>query len=540
VTRINKSIPELKLTPPSRPPSPGPASPLQIQPSAEGDTWAPVKPPPTRPDDSAARALAGKLENEANDGRYKNRYVAAKKKKEQSGEHPLQWAILPEGGTHRTTLFAPEYDAEASKLSKKLFRTLIDPVSGLKREVALVPVHWEEAKSIQEKYPEVQFLTDGVVVSGASPRSLFVGEKPEHRPTVADVEQFSIKMHLSLETYRRMGGLGGNRDINFNDAKIATIIDHVFNSNLPNLSPYTEFQSEGRAIAAQLGEGENKLELGAIFRALSSQPVVPGFALYSLTRERLPHIPADFAPGDDKRMLARDAINYAMSKNPGLTKEDAFVKLFARPTLDVLFSMMSEGFSMELHAQNFQLRFSPHTGLTEKVVVRDLHGMNYSAAERARLGKRDLFSVENLKEAFPDVTQADVDGWFKRNGEVRDRYKAPAMYNGSVDFFLGMFFYHLLATGHESGVFSKEEVGTIIEKIKDEVEAKADEHNFDLGLLKKPRTVGGDDFWAALTGKNGIDGPVVFRRGPATVLNRPLKRSVEEDAEQPDAKRAAV
>ena len=209
------------------------------------------------------------------------------------------------------------------------------------------------------------------------------------------------------------------------------------------------------------------------------------------------------------RVLAADAMKYAMSKDRSLTKSDAFVKLFVDPLLDANFALFVRGWSMELHPQNFRLKLDAATGLVKNVVIRDLHGLAYSASERSKRGLPDQMSLANLQQAFPGITQQDIDGYFKRDGALRDRYRAPAMFQNTLDFFTTIFWYHLLGSLQESGTFSKAEVSTLVETIKDRVTVKAAEHGFDLGTLTQPGA-NNSDYWDA--DKNGVRGRVLFRR----------------------------
>lgn len=463
----------------------------------------------------AVRAQSIAYELHANNGRYCSRTdgVAIRNQKE-FAPHPLMWAVVPVQHDDDAKFFAPANDVEGQRLQSQLFRTLTLPGSDKPVKVALLPLQWEEAKTLQAKFPDLVLVEDGQIYRGSSPRSLFVGTSAEQLPKlVSGIEGYSIKMHLSADTYARLGGLGGNRDINYNDALFATVLSTELAKATADI-PLIEIQSEGRAVAAKIGSGDKAIEVGAIFRKLTEDAAIPGFALFSPTTERLPHVkePDTVRVRADKkpRYLAADAIKLAMQKDTALTKEDAFLKLFVDPLCDVNFQLFNRGWSMELHPQNFLLKFDETTGLTSKVVIRDLHGLGYSADFRKQKDLPDQMSLENLKKSFPDMTVGDIEGYFLRNGQLRDRYKPADMFRGSMDFFTSIFWYHLLDAVKQAGIFDKAEVTALVELIKDRVHEKADEHGFDMKLLPTPKAANGNDYWDA--DKNGVRGRILFRR----------------------------
>ncbi|MBK7865137.1 MAG: hypothetical protein IPJ65_42385, partial [Archangiaceae bacterium] len=393
-----------------------------------------------------------RYELKANNGRYADgKRNVAQAKNAGDMPHPMHFVLLDPA---QVKVFGPANDPETAKLLDLLSRVVTDPKTGKQREVTLLPVHWEEAKALVEKFPELEVVTDGEVYASASPRSLFYGTEDDELPTVLpDLEHYSVKTHLSAEAYKALGGLGGSRELNFNDVLMASVLTTAMERLKPHFTPLIEFQSEARSIAGRIGEGENAIEVGAIFRELPEVATVPGFALFSETTESLPHVPhlsstvdvsGDDAPTEKPRILANDAMEYLMGKDLDVTREQAFQKLFVDPLLEVFFTMAAEGVSMELHPQNFSLHFDPETGRVDRVVIRDLHGMNYDASWRKRHGKPDVMSVKALKGAYPDITQADVDGYFMRDGKIRDRYLAPKIFTNTLDFFMGTFFYQLL------------------------------------------------------------------------------------------------
>jgi hypothetical protein len=201
-----------------------------------------------------------------------------------------------------------------------------------------------------------------------------------------------------------------------------------------------------------------------------------------------------------------------MQKNPGTTREQAFLKLFVDPLFEVFYSMAKEGISMELHPQNFLLRFDEQTGWVKKVVLRDLHGVGYSQRFREERGLEDVFSVQALGPAFPDLTQADLDAFFQRNGELRERYTVPKMFESTLDFFLAMFHYHLLDSLLEDGTFNRAEVDALIQGIRDRSDFFAARYDFDSSELSPARPGKTSSFWVAQ--KQGIRGKTLFRNPP--------------------------
>jgi hypothetical protein len=459
------------------------------------------------------RKQAVRYELLANDGRYCSPIgkVAIAKQAEMES-HPLMWVVLPIDSPEQANVFFPVGNEEGERLKQNLLREVTQP-DGTTKQVAYLPIHWEEAKTIKKRFPNVEIVQDGEVFRGASPRSLFVGFSDASTPkNVRAIENYSLKMHLSLETYNRLGGLGGNRDIDMKDAKIASMFSHVCDKLTPKLSPYVKWQGEDVTMAVKLQQGQDTQEIGMIFRRLNPEPVIPGFALYSPTTEPLPHLAGSSilaARSQKPKILAADAIEFYAKKNPGKSKQDGFVDLFVDPLLDIIMSMATQGMSMELHSQNFLMSFDPKTGATKNVTIRDLHGLNYDAEWRTRRGLPDLFTVDNLKSAFPDIQQKDIDAWFKRDGKVRDRYKMPGSLQSTMDFFSTMFWMNTLDSLYKTKYFSRGDVDKIIERIKDRVEDHASKWGVDLRQLSNPSGKK-NSFWVAET--EGVRGKILFRR----------------------------
>jgi hypothetical protein len=291
----------------------------------------------------------------------------------------------------------------------------------------------------------------------------------------------------------------------------------------PELSRYLAIQGEGVAVAAKIGEGANAIEVGTILREQPTENAVPGFGLFSETKRPLPHDPEKrsvtselvdgvLQPVERKRILADEAIRLLREKNPEMSVEDAFVALFVKPLLDVYFSLAKQGMAMELHPQNFSLVFNEQTGHVDKVLIRDLHGLNYSAEYRQSKGLEDLFSVDALKKAFPDITQADLDGYFTRNGMLRDRFQAPGLFKTSLDFFLSIFFFQLLVSRFDAGSATRDDVNSLITRIQGEVQKAADTWGFDMKQLPQVNGSGADTFWRAYANSYyGMRGKVLFR-----------------------------
>jgi hypothetical protein len=473
-------------------------------------TLSPLSPP--RP----LREQAVRFELLANDGRYCDNRVTATAPGLTRGlsalpeTRPMTWGVVPQQDGADWRLFAPKDSAEAARLLEQLSVGVRDPKTGKAVAGYVLPLHFEEAATLGKRLKKLRVISDGRVYPSASPRSLFVGTAPKDAPAnFPGVEAYSIKTHLSHETYERIGGLGGSREINFNDALMAVVIDHVLHALAPRMSPLIELQSEGCAVAARLGKGDDAVEVGAIFRKLSDGPVVPGFAMYSPTLEALPHVPT---AAEKPRILAADALRFAMQKNPGTTREQAFLKLFVDPLFEVFYSMAKEGISMELHPQNFLLRFDEQTGWVKKVVLRDLHGVGYSQRFREERGLDDVFSLQALGPAFPDLTQADLDAFFERNGELRERYTVPKMFESTLDFFLAMFHYHLLDSLLEDGTFNRSEVDALIQGIRDRSDFFAERYDFDASELRPARRGRASSFWVAQ--EEGIRGKTLFRNPP--------------------------
>lgn len=515
------------LAPASRGRCPSPQSPAR--PSSPGAGAGP-SPAGARPDSFSpgrARHLRGqsiRYENLANRGVYADvRSVVAHGGNLDLTPRPLVFAEVPLTDPGQARLFHRAGDAVGDALEDKLITPPRSGAPGL----AHLPVHWEEKRTLEESFPNLRFVQDGEVYRGASPRSLFIGTDPDQIPArYPELEHLSLKMHLSKSTYARMRGLGGNRDINANDAFMATVLSHLMEELRPVLSPYFDYQPEARAMAVRIGAGEEATEVGMIFRDLGDRALIPGFALFSPTAEPLPHAPlraVDLraseartegrasAAREGKKVLAFEAMQLAMARNPELGLEEAFLRLFVDPLADVMFSLARQGLSAEIHPQNFLLEFDPRTGDVAKVVLRDLHGLGCDDAWRLDHGLEPLLTPGHLRSAFPDIRQADLDGYLKRDGVIRDRYLAPRMFRKMIDFFGGMFFLQLLSALHEAGHLSTTEVDALVERIKDRLEDAARAHGFDLASVEDPR-VPHVSFWNAQ--ESDIRSKAVFRRAP--------------------------
>jgi hypothetical protein len=443
--------------------------------------------------------------------------------------HPLYFAEIPLGGKDKVKFFHAAGDASSQALVHQMIRANGDPIAGNGERFAYLPIHWEEVGTFREKFPHIRVIADGEVRRGASARSLFIGTEEGQAPARFDLEDFSLKLHLSHDNYQRMGGLGGERDIRGIDAWIATITNHVVHKLRPTLSRYLEIQPEATAQVALLQGRNGPEEIGAIYRSVPDPRFVPGFSMFSPTLERLPHVPPGAIRGIDleegtgpKRILARDAIRYAREKasarGENWSRVETFKRLFVEPLLDVYFSLAKHGFSTDLHSQNFGFKFDPETGLTERVTLRDLHGVNYNRGYARQHGLPDLYSPKELAEAFPDITQADLDGFFDRPGRQKPHYQSPQSFQTTLDFFLGQFFYNVLNSLKADKTFDSQRLAEAIEAIKDTTEEKAREHGFDLRPLVQPNPTTLADFDAAE--KTGLAGRILFRR--ALAASRPL------------------
>jgi hypothetical protein len=462
---------------------------------------------------AALREQAVRYELLANDGRYSNpNDKVAIRHQTEFEPKPLMWIKLPIETEAQANVFFPAGDAEGARIKASLIRDVVQPDGSIKK-IAHLPIHWEEAKTLRSKFPNLEIVADGEIFRGASPRSLFMAFTDNARPkTLGALEDYSLKMHLSLETYNRLGGLGGNRDLDFKDVKIASITSHVCKKLAPQLSRYVKWQGEDVTMAMKLSSGDKTQEIGMIFRRLNDEPAIPGFGLYSPTTEPLPHLagsPILAARSQKPRILAADAIEFYLRRHPGKTKEEAYVELFVDPLLDIIMSMAAQGMSMELHSQNFLMSFDPKTGATKHVTIRDLHGLNYDSEWRKERGMTDLFSLEQIKDAFPDMQQADLDAWFKRDGKIRDRYKMPQSLTSTIDFFSSMFWMNSLDSLLHHKYFDNTQINTVVERIKDRVDDYARQWNVDLSVLPKPKGAK-NSFWVAE--EEGVRGKILFRR----------------------------
>lgn len=455
----------------------------------------------------------------ANSGRFQTRTrVKAIDELYRAEPRTFKWLVVPLDLDERLQLVSRAPDVEAREFLEQLVRETPDG-----DRVLLLPVHEEEAKTLKETFGALAVVDDGEMYQTASPRSVLFGGDPERVPKlVPGLEDLSVKLHLSNETYARMGGVDGSRQLDMNDCLIAPVFTHVIETLAAGL-PRFEVLSEGATVCARLGDGDDAVELGAIFRKLPSELAVPGFALFSPTKERLPGASTAKTAMDVRRkdqsehVLAADAIERLRKKNPGLSKVDGFVRLMSEPLLDIAFHFYARGVTLELHPQNFLVRFDDKTGEVKKVYVRDVHGMNYSAPWRKEHGLEDVASVEALQAHFPGITQADLDGWFMRpdpvTGEpkLRSRYEAPGIYGRNFDIYFSIFQYQALVALEESGYLTRHEVDLAMIAIRDAVEAAADKHGFDLANLDH----GGYSTFTPTMEQafdSGLRGRVLFRR----------------------------
>jgi hypothetical protein len=299
---------------------------------------------------------------------------------------------------------------------------------------------------------------------------------------------------------------------------MAAVLTHLMQDFAKEI-PILEVQAEAQAIAARLGQGDQAIEVGTIFRRLSDAPVVPAFALFSPTAEKLPHVKSGpdsvnlrARTADEPRLLAVDALEAYRQKTAGVSKQQAFVDLFVDPLLELMFSLYERGCTLEVHPQNFMFKFDPKTGQVDKLVVRDMHGLNYSKAYREQHGLADLLSVDALQSAFPGITQKDLDSWFTRDGKLRDRFQSPAMFAVNLDFHGAIFFYQVLGALQQASYFGKADIDQLVETIRDRVELAASKHHFDLSQLPQP-TGNQGSYWDA--DRQGIRGKILFRRAAA-------------------------
>ena len=281
------------------------------------------------------------------------------------------------------------------------------------KEFVLFPVHWE----LQDKYQREGYSIEerGLVDVSASIRTVYIDPKAppiKNAPSIAgnDWAHTSIKMHFE---HNIPGGIVGSREITAQKAEIAPILtavlEHLIQEN--RVSPYLKIMPESFAMADKEGRG-------VIFRSIPEGELFPAFSLYSPLPKEGIQVTFEVLEGEQNSpLLAIDILN-KVQKTQKIEKLEAFSQVFVEPLMDVIFSMAKEGISHEIHPQNLLFQFEAETGKTKSIVLRDLHGLNYSVEARKRKGLPDLFSQEYLqKMGFSNVSPETLNDFFRKDGK---------------------------------------------------------------------------------------------------------------------------
>jgi len=374
-----------------------------------------------------------------------------------------------------------------------------------KQKFAFFPIHWQQKDIVGKEYPLVE---EGLAHVSASVRVVYMD--PTSPMALGDFSHTNIKMHLDdvkgSETPIN-GGLGGHRRIDAVWAEMSPTITGLMEKMIKEqkFSPLVDVMPEAVTMV-------DKNNRGVIFRTVPEGEVFPAFSLYSpVPKEAKDGLKlaalGGKAPSTD--ILAVDLLENLRQKNPGLSKMDAIRELFVDPVLDVVMSMAKEGMALELHPQNFMFRFDPATGKVKNIVCRDLHGFNYSADYRAKKGLPDLLAPESLKQmGFPHLKQETVKAYFEKDGKVRDRFKSPAVFENTFDFFSSMWYFHTLDSLEKAGYITHSDALQAAEMIKDRLEFFAGKYKFDLSQLNQPTK----QYEFTADPATGIRHKILFRR----------------------------
>ncbi len=446
---------------------------------------------------------------------------------------PLYWLVIPRIGKNDFRFFYAKNFSAQTQL-KTSFHTTIDTDN---IDIVAIPIHWKEAEYLFLHIGENFIKPDGEIFRTSSPRTLVF--YPERKPDIfGDNESYIIKTSLSDESYSEdaLSGLTGKRTIDDLKCKIAIANSALLESLFFRLSPYLEIQKEVFSISGKIHTDNFQYETGAIFREHIPYYHVPAFSLYSETDLQFPYVDYQTIKDihfDEKqthnnneqilksyyhdfkkfRLLGIDAIEFALSKNDFLQNDKilGFIKLYIEPVYDVIFSLFAQGMAHELHPQNFFFAFDLNSGLTKKIIIKDLHGLNYSFRYRKKNGLKELFHQEFLKETLPFLQQEDLAQWQKSYAvnTINSRFTEPKLFDDCLNTFISIFYYHLLCSFFEYRYFTKEDIDIIIIKIKEMIIQKSEQWGFSL-KRHLPLSVSDTkkNFW--LVYDNGLKNSILF------------------------------
>jgi hypothetical protein len=188
--------------------------------------------------------------------------------------------------------------------------------------------------------------------------------------------------------------------------------------------------------------------------------------------------------------------------SPGLSLGAALLELVIAPLLDVTLALVGQGLFHETHSQNIVFDIDADAGTT-RVVLRDMHGMNYNAEERTRRGGADLFALAALRDDFPALAQTDLDRWFYDGDALFERFRVPHAPLQTIDFFVAIFLFQLLDGIHHSGALDRSDIDALITAIRRHVAAGVRRYNVDTAAWPPPS----GDFWSLTS----IHGTALFR-----------------------------
>lgn len=300
-------------------------------------------------------------------------------------------------------------------------------LAGLSRgSTFLMPVHPLE----ESRFPDRELEFSGRIRVSASYRTVFY--EPDPGGPLSDFSPgpgrtLMLKLHLQAP----LPGIPGDRRLTRDKVEKCVLLSRVLPQEMTDqpLADGLEVIPEFFGAAHEDG--------GLIIRALPQQGLMPAFSLYSRDRRDLELPPA----------IARLVI--ALYGDDVSTAARRFGEDFAAPLIGPVLAGFRAGFSLEMHGQNTLL--SPGSSqLIKRVYFRDLEGVVFSDAYRARCGLAPLFPQSRNNELLWQGTA--MRRWFNRN----------------LDHDLGRIFTGALQALEEAGVFNAADVAVARRSIRRE------------------------------------------------------------------------
>lgn len=346
---------------------------------------------------------------------------------ESAHERPMLWVQLP---ASEVEIFR-DHSAESNSPSS-IFQ------SEDRGNVIYFPIHPLQI----DRYHGHNIIESGRMKISASYRTVLY--EPELKGPIKIKIEAGEKLMLKLHYDGSLPGIKGDRSLTRN--KVAKCI--AVSRQLERLRIMNRLSPNLKIIREEIGLVHKNR--GAIFRRIPGRPLIPGFSLHSR----------------DSRFPQRDPLVLRLLKSVhGFSGNEAaqmFGELFATPLLTSLFSAFREGFSLEMHPQNFLIGFT-ESGFIENIYYRDFEGVVFSNYWRRSIG---------LPELFDDNDNPELHMFDRRIG----RY-----FNRNLDHDLGRFWMNLIDVLRNVGYFQSEDVRIAVHSVRRAVRSAV--RDFGLGRL---------------------------------------------------------